>query len=94
MDNNGTHDESANKRVDVTLPCAEGKECPYEYDKNPDRDIEGMPFVDGDPRSCPTYGHICPEFMEDFGLTEDDLAERAIIHCDTVMNNLRRNKNK
>jgi hypothetical protein len=40
------------------LPCTGGLECPYEYDKNPERDIEGMPFIENDPRSCPKYGHI------------------------------------
>ena len=40
-----------------------------------------MPVVGGDPRSCPEYGHICPEFMEDFGLTVEELNIRATIHC-------------
>jgi len=43
--------------------------------------VEGMPFVDGDERSCPKYGHICPEFMEEFGLTVEELNIRATIHC-------------
>ena len=46
-----------------------------------------MPFIDDDPRSCPLYGHICPEFMEDLGLTVEDLNIRAIIHCGIVMEN-------
>lgn len=71
----------------VTLPCTT-MDCPYEYDRNPERDIEGMPFVDDDPRSCPHYGHICPEFMEDFGLTVEDLKIRSLIHCASVMKNL------
>ena len=69
------------KRPDSLLPCKQTGECPYEYEKNPDRDIEGMPFVNGDPRSCPHSGHICPEFMEDFGLTVPELNIRATIHC-------------
>jgi len=69
------------KKKDSILPCKKTGDCPYEYDKSSDRDVEGMPFVDGDPRSCPEYGHICPEFMEDFGLTVEGLNIRAIIHC-------------
>ena len=70
------------------LPCHKIKECPYEYDKNPARDIEGMPYAEGDPRSCPDYGHICPEFMEEFGLTVEDLQIRSVIHCGRVMEHL------
>jgi hypothetical protein len=58
-------------------PCETRGTCPYEYDNNPERDIEGMPLLYGDPRSCPDYGHICPEFMEEFGLTLEDLATGA-----------------
>ena len=68
----------------ITLPCKSRDFCPYEYEHNPERDIEGMPIIDGDPRSCPKYGHICPEFMEDLGLTVEDLNIRAIIHCGYV----------
>lgn len=67
------------------LPCKMKGYCPYEYDRDPDRDIEGMPFLDEDPRSCPEYGHICPGFMEDFDLTVEDLKIRAIIHCGNLM---------
>ena len=67
------------------LPCQEGEACPYEYDLNPERDIEGMPFVDGDSRSCPVYGHICPHFMEDFDLTVEDLTRNASLHCSAVL---------
>ena len=67
------------------LPCYRGGECPYEYDKDSDREIEGMPFAKNDPRSCPTYGHVCPKFMEDFGLTIEDLRIRATIHCGELM---------
>ena len=72
------------------LPCEmdELGHCPYEYENSPDRDIEGMPFADGDPRSCPKYGHVCPTFMEDFGLTTEDLNIRASIHCGEVIDNL------
>lgn len=66
---------------DPLFPCEESGDCPYEYDQDPERDIEGMPFVDGDPRSCPEFGHICAEFMEDFNLTVEDLRIRAVIHC-------------
>ena len=56
--------------------------CPYDYSLNPDRDVEGMPFLEeDDPRTCPDYGHACPEFMDEFGLTVDDLNIRAILHC-------------
>ncbi len=65
----------------VVFPCEETGDCPYEYDHHPERDIEGMPFVDGDARSCPEYGHICPIFMEDFNLTVRDLEIRGVIHC-------------
>ena len=67
------------------LPCAKTGDCPYEYDKESDRDVEGMPFIKGDERSCPEYGHICPEFMEDFGLTVEELNIRAAIHCGGLM---------
>lgn len=69
------------------LPCEKNEGCPYEYDKNPSRDIEGMPFIINDPRSCPSYGHICPEFMQKLGLTEEDLQIRSVIHCGAVMEN-------
>jgi len=72
------------KKKGPVLPCESTGECPYEYDQNPGRDIEGMPFVDDDPRSCPVYGHICPEFMGDFGLTPEELKIRAVIHCAQV----------
>ncbi|MBN2227253.1 MAG: hypothetical protein JW763_07790 [candidate division Zixibacteria bacterium] len=65
----------------VIFPCRKIGKCPFEYDQNSDRDIEGMPIINNDNRSCPVYGHICPRFMEDFGLTVEDLRIRAIIHC-------------
>ena len=68
------------RRRDV-LPCERNEDCPYDYAKEPDRDVEGMPFAEGDPRSCPHYGHVCPEFMEEFGLTVRELNIRATIHC-------------
>jgi hypothetical protein len=77
-------DKIFKKRKSI-LPCQKTGECPFEYDKDSDRDVEGMPFVENDPRSCPEYGHICPEFMEDFELTVDDLNIRATIHCASVM---------
>lgn len=76
------------KKKQNILPCEKTGNCPYEYDKNSDRDIdiEGMPFVErNDPRSCPVYGHVCPEFMEDFGITVEDLNIRAAIHCGALM---------
>ena len=73
------------KRVEPgKLPCEAGVECPYEYDKEPEREIEGMPFIDDDPRSCPTYGHICPEFMDVLGLTVGELKIRSTIHCGLI----------
>ena len=65
----------------IALPCNNDNPCPYDYSLNPDRDIEGMPFIDNDTRSCPDYGHICPEFMEDLGLSIEDLEIRAVFHC-------------
>jgi hypothetical protein len=66
------------------LPCKRTGECPYEYDKDSERDIEGMPFIADDPRSCPEYGHICPEFMEELGLTLEELQIRSVLHCGSV----------
>ena len=74
-------------RRELLLPCEKNDDCPYEYDRDPERDIEGMPFIDDDPRRCPLYGHICPEFMEELGLTVEDLNIRAVIHCGMVMEN-------
>jgi hypothetical protein len=67
------------------LACVKGP-CPYEYGRDSDREIEGMPFPSkgGDPRACPTHGHLCPEFMEELGLTVEDLRIRATIHCASV----------
>ena len=70
-----------------SLPCSTGA-CPYEYSGTSDRDVEGMPFAENDPRSCPQYGHICPEFMEDFGLTVEDLNIRATVHCGSLIKHL------
>jgi len=72
-------------RRSSVLPCTKTGDCPYEYDKESERDIEGMPFLRRDKRSCPKYGHICPEFMGDFGLTVEDLNIRAAIHCGGLM---------
>ncbi len=72
------------KRNRKILPCEKDDLCPYDYELKPDRDIEGMPFIDDDPRSCPDFGHICPEFMEELGLNIEDLNIRAIIHCANV----------
>ena len=68
--------------------CQKTGECPYEYDKDSDRDVEGMPFIENDPRSCPNYGHICPEFMEEFELTVNELNIRATIHCGSLLDDL------
>lgn len=67
------------------FPCDKEGHCPYNYDREPKRIIEGMPLIKDDSRSCPEYGHICPEYMEDFGLNEEDLGIRAIIHSGGVM---------
>lgn len=67
-------------------PCKIGKKlCIYEYGMS-DRDVEGMPFPKSrfDKRKCPKYGHICPEFMEEFDLTPEDLNIRSTIHCGTL----------
>lgn len=74
------------KKKDSILACERTRDCPYEYDKDQEREIEGMPFPahDDDPRRCPQYGHICPEFMEHFGLTVDELRIRATIHCANI----------
>jgi len=72
------------------LPCEVSGECPYEYGPKQERNIEGMPLIDGDSRSCPTYGHVCPVFMEAFGLTQDDLEIRAILHCGLALKRVRR----
>lgn len=69
----------------VILPCDATGDCPYEYDRESGRDVEGMPFSKYDPRSCPVYGHICPKFMEDFGLTIEELHVRAAIHCGRLL---------
>lgn len=76
-------------KKESNLPCKKTGECPYEHEKNPERDIEGMPFVANDPRSCPEYDHICPEFMEDFSLTPEELEIRAIIHQGAMIRNFK-----
>jgi hypothetical protein len=63
------------------LPCQQWKQCPYLYDEYAGREIEGMPFIADDPRSCPKCGHICPEFMGSFGFSPEDLEIRALLHC-------------
>jgi hypothetical protein len=64
------------------FPCNASGNCPYEYGpQNPERNVEGMPLIGDDSRECPTYGHVCPVFMEDFGFTPEDLEIRAKIHC-------------
>ena len=72
-------------RPDEVLPCYYKGFCPYEYDQNPERDIEGMPFAEGDWRACPVYGHVCPEYMEEFNLTVDELGIRATVHCGSLL---------
>jgi len=63
------------------FPCDADGACPYACGKNPDRNVEGMPLIDWDSRSCPTYGHVCPVFMEDFEFAPEDLEIRATLHC-------------
>ena len=76
------------RRNKIVLPCKKIDSCPYEYDKESERDIEGMPFIKKDIRSCPKYGHICPEYMEELGLTIDDLNIRSTIHCGGLLDTL------
>ena len=76
------------QKKSAVLPCAGSGECPYDFDKECDRDIEGMPFVTGDPRSCPQHGHVCPQFMEEFGLSVEDLNIRATIHCSSLLDHM------
>jgi len=76
--------EAFDKRSRINL-CHSAKNCPYEQDKNEDAEIEGMPVIPNDPRTCRAFGHICPHFMEDFGFTRADLKIRAIIHCGETM---------
>ena len=78
--------KAARPRSD-SLPCITAA-CPYEYSGSSDRDVEGMPSAENDPRSCPECGHICPAFMEDFGLTVEDLNIRATVHCGTLIKQL------
>jgi hypothetical protein len=63
------------------FPCEVDDQCPYDYSQHPDRDIEGMPLLENDPRGCPSFGHVCPVFMEECDLTVEELNIRAIIHC-------------
>jgi hypothetical protein len=72
------------------FPCDIATDCPYEYGQNPDRNVEGMPIISDDSRSCPTYGHACPVFMEDFGFDPEDLEIRATLHCGLLLKRLRR----
>ena len=72
------------------FPCDAGGTCPYEYVQNPDRNVEGMPLIDWDYRSCPTFGHVCPVFMEDFEFSPEDLGIRATLHCGLLLKRLRR----
>lgn len=48
-----------------------------------------MPLIDWDSRSCPTYGHVCPVFMEDFEFTPGDLEIRATLHCGFLLKRLK-----
>ncbi len=74
----------------IQLPCGGKSDCPYDETRSSERDIEGMPFPETrrDPRACPTYGHVCPAFMEQFGLSADELAIRATIHCGNLAESL------
>ncbi|MEW5796296.1 MAG: hypothetical protein AB1772_08025 [Candidatus Zixiibacteriota bacterium] len=76
------------------FPCELDGHCPYEYDQNTDRDIEGMPLLNNDPRGCPKYGHVCPMFMEECGLTAEGLNIRATVHCFQVMGRLTMDEQK
>ncbi len=67
------------------FPCDGGRACPYDRGKKPLRNIKGMPLIDWDSRSCPTYGHVCPSFMESFGLTPEDLRIRATLHLGRLL---------
>jgi hypothetical protein len=76
--------ELANK--ERNFPCYQDEHghCPYEQDSEPGTAIEGMPLRDGDRRSCPKYRHICPVFVDELGLTRDDLHIRALIQRGTA----------
>jgi hypothetical protein len=76
--------DSFDKRNKIKL-CHSKKNCPYEQDKSDDAEIEGMPIIPNDPRTCKAFGHICPHFMAAFGFTRKDLKIRAIIHCGETM---------
>ena len=62
------------------FPCEADNTCPYLTVPNPERDIEGMPLIVGDARSCPLCEHACPVFMEDYDLTVEELRIRSITH--------------
>jgi hypothetical protein len=64
----------------VPAICEGAESSPRGYDIDLGPDIEGMPFLEGDPRTCPVYGHICPEFIRDLGLTKTELGLRGMIH--------------
>ena len=77
------------------FPCDAGRTCPYEYGaRNPERNVEGMPLIDWDSRSCPTYGHVCPVFMEDFDFNPEDLEIRATLHCGFLLKRLKETRER
>lgn len=65
----------ASLEAQAILPCQKVGECPYESNEDFARAIEQMPVVEDDPRTCPTYGRICPGFVED--LTQADSPAEA-----------------
>ncbi|MDD2710958.1 MAG: hypothetical protein PHV34_23520 [Verrucomicrobiae bacterium] len=70
-------------QTETIFPCQKegAHECPFTFEKGSDREVMGMPIVEGDARTCPSCRHICPEFMETLGLTVEDLNIRAAIFC-------------
>ena len=76
------------------FPCELDGNCPFEYARKPDRDIEGMPLLENDPRGCLKYGHVCPVFMAECGLTAEELRIRATVHCFLVMGGMTMDEQK
>ena len=63
------------------FPCEidEKGRCPYETAKGPGLEIQGMPAIRRDARSCPKYSRVCPAFMGALGLSPEGLRIRAVI---------------
>jgi hypothetical protein len=63
------------------FPCEidEKGKCPYETADGPGLEIQGMPTIRRDARSCPKYTRVCPAFMGALGLSPEGLRIRAVI---------------